>query len=309
MYEHITVLLEEAINGLNIKPDGIYVDCTLGRGGHSSMILERLTTGHLYAFDQDEEAIVASKARLEKISNNFTLIRSNFMNLKKELEQRNVDRVDGILYDLGVSSPQFDDPSRGFSYNHDARLDMRMDQRQQLSAYEVVNEYEFKDLVRIFSQYGEESFAKSIARRIEYHRNLKPIETTLQLVDIIKEGIPAKARRTGPHPARKVFQALRIEVNKELRAAELSLQQALELLDHQGRICVITFHSLEDRICKRIFKEASEDQKVPKNIPILLEEHKAKFKLITKKAILPSEIEVSQNPRARSSKLRIIERL
>ena len=308
MFSHVTVLLNEAVEGLNIKEDGIYVDCTLGGGGHSSEILKRLTTGHLYCFDQDNHAIEAASKRLEAISNNFTIIRTNFKNIKSALNELGVEKVDGILYDLGVSSPQFDEASRGFSYNQDARLDMRMDQRQKLDAYEIVNHWDYNDIVRILFKYSEEKFAKNIARKIEQKREIKPIETTFELVDVIKEAIPAAARRSGGHPAKRTFQALRIAVNDELNVFHDSLKDSLELLDINGRIAVITFHSLEDRICKQVFKDVSEIKDVPRGLPVIPDELKPKFSLVNKKPTIPSQQELDDNHRAHSAKLRIIER-
>ena len=308
MFSHVTVLLNEAVEGLNIKEDGIYVDCTLGGGGHSSEILKRLTTGHLYCFDQDDHAIEAASKRLEAISNNFTIIRTNFKNIKSALNELGVEKVDGILYDLGVSSPQFDEASRGFSYNQDARLDMRMDQRQKLDAYEIVNHWDYNDIVRILFKYSEEKFAKNIARKIEQKREIKPIETTFELVDVIKEAIPAAARRSGGHPAKRTFQALRIAVNDELNVFHDSLKDSLELLDINGRIAVITFHSLEDRICKQVFKDVSEIKDVPRGLPVIPDELKQKFSLVNKKPTIPSQQELDDNHRAHSAKLRIIER-
>lgn len=308
MFSHVTVLLNEAVEGLNIKEDGIYVDCTLGGGGHSSEILKRLTTGHLYCFDQDDHAIEAASKRLEAISNNFTIIRTNFKNIKSALNELGVEKVDGILYDLGVSSPQFDEASRGFSYNQDARLDMRMDQRQKLDAYEIVNHWDYNDIVRILFKYSEEKFAKNIARKIEQKREIKPIETTFELVDVIKEAIPAAARRSGGHPAKRTFQALRIAVNDELNVFHDSLKDSLELLDINGRIAVITFHSLEDRICKQVFKDVSEIKDVPRGLPVIPDELKPKFSLVNKKPTIPSQQELDDNHRAHSAKLRIIER-
>lgn len=307
MFNHVTVLLNEAVEGLNIKPDGIYVDCTLGGGGHSSEILKRLTTGHLYCFDQDPNAIAHAKTRLSAISDHYTIIDTNFKHLKSALHERGIDQVDGILYDLGVSSHQFDEASRGFSYNYDARLDMRMDTRQSLDAYEIVNTYPFEQLVKIIYQYSDEKFAKQIARKIEQHRQEKPIETTFELVDIIKEAIPAAKRRTGGHPAKRTFQALRIAVNDELNIFHDSLKDALALINEGGRVCVITFHSLEDRICKQMMKDASTVE-IPKHLPIVPPEMEAKYRLITKKPIIPTEEELLENNRAHSAKLRIIER-
>lgn len=311
-FQHETVLLEETVDGLNIKPDGVYVDCTLGGAGHSQKVLSQLgENGHLYAFDQDDFAISEAKETLkEGIENGqVTLIKDNFRNLKEALKQVNIEKVDGVLYDLGVSSPQLDDGERGFSYNADATLDMRMNQSQKLTAYDIVNEWDYNDIVRILFQYGEEKFSKQIARKIEAHREMKPIETTFELVDIIKEAIPAPARRTGGHPAKRTFQAIRIAVNDELNAVSESLKQAIELINVEGRISVITFHSLEDRIVKHLFKEYSTVEEPPKNMPILPSQlEKAPLKLINNKVILPSEEEVERNKRSRSAKLRIVEK-
>jgi 16S rRNA (cytosine1402-N4)-methyltransferase len=310
MFEHTTVLLEEAVNGLNIKPDGIYVDCTLGGAGHSSLILSKLTdNGKLFAFDQDEIAIANAKEKLSIYGEQLTIIKSNFLYLKEELEKLGIEKVDGVLYDLGVSSPQLDTPERGFSYHHDAPLDMRMDNDANISAYDVINHWSYEDLVRIFFRYGEEKFSKQIARKIEARRELKPIETTFELVELIKEGIPAPARRKGGHPAKRIFQAVRIAVNDELAVFEKSLQKAIDILNPEGRISVITFHSLEDRICKAAFKKASEIPDLPHGLPIIPEEFKPILKLITRKPILPSEEELEHNNRARSAKLRIAEKL
>ncbi|MEH7492993.1 16S rRNA (cytosine(1402)-N(4))-methyltransferase RsmH [Neobacillus niacini] len=310
MFEHTTVLLDEAVNGLNIKPDGIYVDCTLGGAGHSSLILSKLTdNGKLFAFDQDEVAIANAKEKLSVYGEQLTIIKSNFLYLKEELEQLGIEKVDGVLYDLGVSSPQLDTPERGFSYHHDAPLDMRMDNDADISAYDVINHWSYEDLVRIFFRYGEEKFSKQIARKIEAKREIKPIETTFELVELIKEGIPAPARRKGGHPAKRIFQAVRIAVNDELAVFEKSLQKAIDILNPEGRISVITFHSLEDRICKAALKKASETPDLPHGLPIIPEEFKPILKLITRKPILPSEEELEHNNRARSAKLRIAEKL
>ncbi len=309
MFNHKTVLLDEAVNGLNIKADGIYVDCTLGGAGHSHQILTELSEkGKLYAFDQDEIAIQNAKDKLASFGERFQIIKSNFLYLEDELAKRNIDKVDGILYDLGVSSPQLDTPERGFSYHHDAPLDMRMDTDASLSAYHVVNEWTYEALVRIFFQYGEEKFSKQIARKIEAARMEKAIETTGELVELIKEAIPAPARRKGGHPAKRVFQAIRIAVNDELKVFEQSLHQAIRLLNSGGRISVITFHSLEDRICKATFKKESENPDLPHGLPIIPEEYKPQLKLITRKPITPSEEELEHNNRARSAKLRIAEK-
>ncbi|WP_336823085.1 16S rRNA (cytosine(1402)-N(4))-methyltransferase RsmH [Sporosarcina sp. USHLN248] len=309
MFQHTTVLLHEAVEGLAIKKDGIYVDCTLGGAGHSLEIVKQLSSdGRLICFDQDMTAIHAAKETLKEHLSKVTFIHSNFRNLKGELERIGISSVDGILYDLGVSSPQLDTAERGFSYHQDARLDMRMDMDAPLSAFEVVNEWSYEDLVRIFFRYGEEKFSKSIARRIEEARKASPIETTGELVELIKEGIPAAARRTGGHPAKRVFQAIRIAVNDELGAAEESIEDALTLLNPKGRICVITFHSLEDRLCKTIFKEASSLPELPPNLPVIPPELEPTMKLVTRKPILPSEEEIEQNKRSRSAKLRIAEK-
>jgi len=310
-FHHVTVLLKEAVAGLAIKPTGIYVDCTLGGGGHSQRILEQLTTGHLYAFDQDQTAITYNEEHLKKYidEGKLTFIKSNFRDIQAQLNQRGITAVDGILYDLGVSSPQFDEADRGFSYQHDAPLDMRMDQSQKLTAWIVVNEWEFNDLMRIFHRYGEEKFAKPIARAIERHRATAPIDTTGQLVEIIKEGIPAAARRHGGHPAKKVFQAIRIAVNDELGALEDSLEQAVSLMDLNGRISVITFQSLEDRLVKTMFREKSSLPDLPQGLPVIPDNLQPDFKLVNRKPILPSEEELAANHRAHSAKLRILEKI
>lgn len=302
---HKSVLLDESIEYLNLKEDSIIVDCTLGYGGHSSKILEKIKRGFLFAFDQDEEARTFSKNRLEQIGNNFEIIDSNFVNLKEKLANK-TKKVNGILYDLGVSSPQLDHDYRGFSFHNDAPLDMRMDQSQSFSAYNVVNEYSEIELTKIFRDYGEEKFAPSIARKIVQYRENKPIETTLELVEIIKTGVPEKYKRE-KHPARKVFQAIRIEVNKELDVFESSLKQALDIIDIGGRICVITFHSLEDKMCKKIFKDYSEIDNNLKKLPIIPEELLPKFKVIAN--IAPDIEELDENNRARSARLRVIERV
>lgn len=300
---HISVLLDECIKYLNLHEDSIIVDCTLGLGGHSSEILKRIPLGYLYSFDQDSIAIEKSMIRLNKIANNYTIINSNFVNIKKELGKRNIKEVNGILYDLGVSSPQLDEANRGFSFHNDAKLDMRMNQSQELSAYEVVNEYSFDKLVKILREYGEEKYATSIAKGIIKNR---PVESTLELVDIIKNNVPEKYRRD-KHPARKTFQAIRIEVNDELNVFKSSLIQSLELINKGGRVCVITFHSLEDRICKEVFNNYSKIDANLKNLPIIPDELKPKYKIV--KVLEPTIEEVNNNPRARSAKLRVIERI
>lgn len=310
MFKHKTVLLEETVDGLNIKPDGIYVDCTLGGAGHSGYLLGKLSSvGRLISFDQDETAISHARTKLSERIGQVTFVKSNFSNLKKELEKLGIHKVDGILYDLGVSSPQLDTPERGFSYHHDAPLDMRMDLDGKISAYDVVNHWPYEQLVRIFFQYGEEKFSKQIARKIEAARENKAIETTAELVELIKDGIPAPARRKGGHPAKRIFQAIRIAVNDELSAFEDSLQQAIELLKPGGRISVITFHSLEDRICKTVFKEASEGPPLPPGMPMIPEGYEPILKLVNRKPIVSSEAELEENNRARSAKLRIAEKL
>ncbi|TJY09566.1 16S rRNA (cytosine(1402)-N(4))-methyltransferase RsmH [Lentilactobacillus buchneri] len=310
-FKHVTVLLNEAVKGLNINPDGTYVDATLGGGGHTTKILEQLTNGHLYSFDQDEEAIAYNRQHLAEYieAGKLTLIHDNFRHLKSALQNVDVSGIDGIVYDLGVSSPQFDEAGRGFSYRFDARLDMRMDQDNPIDAWKIVNEWPYEKLARIFYRYGEEKFAKSIARRIETVRREHPIDTTNDLVEVIKEGIPAAARRHGGHPAKKVFQAVRIAVNDELSALEDSLEQALDLLNVNGRISVITFQSLEDRLVKTMFKEKTSLPELPPNLPIIPEGIKPKFKSITRKPIVPTEAELEENHRSHSAKLRIIERI
>jgi 16S rRNA (cytosine1402-N4)-methyltransferase len=310
MFQHKTVLLKETVDGLNIKPEGVYVDCTLGGAGHSEYLLSKLSEdGRLFAFDQDITAIKNAEEKLNQYSGQVTLIQSNFKHIQDELKSRGVHRVDGILYDLGVSSPQLDTPERGFSYQHDAPLDMRMDQNANISAYDVVNNWSYHDLIKIFFQYGEEKFSKQIARKIEAAREKRPIETTFELVELIKEGIPAPARRTGGHPAKRVFQAIRIAVNDELGVFEDSLEQSISLLKPEGRISVITFHSLEDRICKSVFKKYSNLPDLPPGLPIIPDEFKPTLKLISRKPIVPSEDELEGNNRSRSAKLRIAEKI
>ncbi|MDR7249460.1 16S rRNA (cytosine(1402)-N(4))-methyltransferase RsmH [Bacillus pumilus] len=309
MFQHETVLLKETVDGLNVKEDGTYVDCTLGGAGHSSYLLSQLSEkGILIGFDQDDAALDHAREKLADSKANILFIKSNFRYLKERLNEQGITSVDGVIFDLGVSSPQLDTPERGFSYHHDAPLDMRMDQSAALSAKKVVNEWPFEDLVRIFYKYGEEKFSKQIARKIEEARKKAPIETTGELVDIIKEGIPAPARRTGGHPAKRVFQAIRIAVNDELKVFEEALEQAIELLNPKGRISVITFHSLEDRICKSTFREMSSLPELPHGLPVIPEGLEPKLKLITRKPIVASEQELEHNNRARSAKLRIAEK-
>ena len=303
---HKTVLLNEAIDNLNVKEDGIYVDATLGFGGHSGLILKRVKRGFLFAFDQDEMAIEYSDKKLSEIGNNYEIIKSNFVNLKEALTQRGINKIDGIVFDLGVSSPQLDIPERGFSYHNDAPLDMRMDRDKEFSAYDVVNTYSYNDLVRILREYGEEKYASSIANNIIKTRENKKIETTLELVEVIKKSMPYKAMKDS-HPARKTFQAIRIEVNNELGVLRDALEEAIEMLNVGGRISVITFHSLEDKIVKEIFNKYSKVDSSLSKLPFIPKEYLPKFKLITN--ITPSKEELEENNRARSSRLRVIERI
>lgn len=310
MNKHYSVLLAESISELQIKPHGIYVDGTLGRAGHSQEICKQLQDGHLYAFDRDQQAIDESIEILKSYAGKVTFIHDNFSFIKADLMKYNLEKIDGLILDLGVSSPQFDDSSRGFSYRFDARLDMRMDQSQAISAYEVVNNFTFHELVSILHRYGEEKFAKLIARKIEAARALAPIETTLQLAELIKDAYPMKARSQKGHPAKKSFQAIRIAVNGELEALEKGLQDAIEMLNVNGRICVITFHSLEDRIVKELFIKAASVEKVDRRIPLLPSQIKtANYQVITKKPIYPNENELEENNRSHSAKLRVIERI
>ena len=308
MEKHVSVLLNESISSLNLKENSIVVDCTLGYGGHSSNILERIKKGYLFAFDQDSEAIRHSTNRLKEIGTNFTIIKSNFVNLKEELKKRNITKVDAILFDLGVSSPQLDEKERGFSYHEDAPLDMRMDKENPLTAYDVVNSYSKEELVRIFTDYGEDKFARNIANKIVLAREEKKIKTTLELVEIIKSAVPMKFR-LNKHPARQIFQAIRIEVNNELNVLESALKQASELLNINGRLAVITFHSLEDRIVKKYFKKLTEIDSKVKGLPNVPDSYLNNFKLVYNKALTPSPEEINDNPRSRSAKLRVIERI
>ena len=303
-YIHKSVLLNEAIENLHLKEDGIYVDATLGGAGHSKEILKRIPKGHLYGFDQDDYALDRSKKVLSEVGSNFTLIKSNFTNLKEELNKLGVTKIDGILYDLGVSSFQFDIPERGFSYNYDAKLDMRMDTSKSFSAYNIINEYDEKSLADVFFKYSEEPFSRPIAKKICEARKNKPIETTFELVDVIKSALPQKVLNKKGHPAKRVFQALRIEVNDELKVFENSLKQAFDLMNTDGYIVVITFHSLEDRICKTMFKEASTVD-VPEGLPIM-PDTEAPFELITRHPITSSDEELDYNNRAHSAKMRVL---
>lgn len=303
--EHYSVLLNETIDNLNLKEDGIYVDATLGLGGHSSKILSSLTTGHLYAFDEDSKAILFADERLKKIGTNYTLIKSNFVDLKVKLAELGVTKIDGIVFDLGVSSPQIDDATRGFSFSKDGILDMRMDTDATLSAEKVVNEYSKEALTDIFFSYGEEPKSRLIASKIASSR---PIKTTLELVKIIESAVGANYFYK-KHPERNIFQAIRIEVNKELSVLKEVLPDVLDLLKPEGRVAIITFHSLEDRIVKKFFKENSEVNELVKGLPAIPEAYKPKLKLITKKPILPSTQELAENSRSKSAKLRVAERI
>ncbi|MFD2116230.1 16S rRNA (cytosine(1402)-N(4))-methyltransferase RsmH [Paenibacillus yanchengensis] len=316
MFQHTTVLLHEAVEGLAIKPDGIYVDCTLGGAGHSELILSQLgDEGRLIAFDQDELALNNARQKLAPYLHKVTLVHRNFRYLEEELLKcqvpvhNGVPQVDGILFDLGVSSPQLDEADRGFSYHQDAPLDMRMDQSSDLTAKEIVNEWSEQELTRILDRYGEEKFARQIARNIVKKRQVEPITNTAELAEIIKEAIPAATRRSGPHPARRSFQALRIAVNDELGAEETALEQAVRCLAPEGRLAVITFHSLEDRICKQLFVSYIEKCSCPPDFPLCVCERKGELKLVKRKPILPSEQEIASNSRSRSAKLRIAQKL
>jgi len=305
---HYTVMKNESIEALNLQESGVYVDCTLGYAGDSTEILKRVKRGFLFAFDQDSEAIAWSEQKLKSVASNFEIIKSNFKNIKEELNKRGVNEVDGILFDLGVSSPQLDCDYRGFSYHKNARLDMRMDLSSDFSAYDVVNSYSEDKLNEIIFRYGEEKYARKIAKNIVRKRSVKPIETTFDLLDIIKESIPFKDRRD-KHPGKKTFQAIRIEVNHELEVLEIGLRDALSLLKVGGRVVVITFHSLEDKIVKNIFKEVSEVDPKLKGLPDVPDELLPDYRIVNNKAIVPTEKELEENNRSRSSKLRIIERI
>ena len=308
-FKHVSVLLNECIDALNIKENGIYVDCTLGGAGHSSHILKNLSKdGMLIGIDQDRDALKAAKERL-KDYDNVKYVHSNFYNIDNILTELNVDKVDGILMDLGVSSYQLDEASRGFSYMNDAHLDMRMNRDNDFSAYEVVNNYSEEDLYRIIRDYGEEKFAKRIANFIVNKRSIKPVETTFELVDIIKAAIPAKARREGPHPAKRTFQAIRIEVNSELKILNKTIEDGINRLNPGGRMAIITFHSLEDRIVKLKFKELENPCTCPKEFPMCVCGKKPLVKVLSRKGIAPTEKEIEENPRSRSAKVRVVEKI
>ena len=309
MMEHQSVLLNETIAALQVKPEGIYVDGTLGRGGHSKVLAQQLTSGHLYAFDKDETAIEDSREVLKDEMDRITLIHGDFRTMKEALNRLGITKVDGVMMDLGVSSPQFDDPSRGFSYRYDARLDMRMDQSQSKDAWQVVNTYSEQELTRILHTYGEERYASSIARMIVKERAEHPVDTTLQLVDIIRRALPAREVNRKGHPAKKTFQALRIEVNGELEALQQGLSEAADLLALHGRLAVITFQSLEDRIVKDYFRDLTSVPYVAPKLPIPESEiEQASFALVTRKPVTADEEELNENHRAHSAKLRAIER-
>lgn len=308
-FNHLSVLLNECIEGLDIKPDGIYVDGTLGGAGHSKEIVKKLESGKLIGIDQDENAIKKATEELKDYSDKVMIVKNNFSNIKNVLWFLDVPKIDGILLDLGVSSHQLDEGERGFSYQHDAKLDMRMNRESDLSAYNVVNEYSEEDLHRIISQYGEENWAKRIANFIVVARAEKPIETTFELVQIIKNAVPKKARIDGPHPAKRTFQAIRIEVNNELGIIQNTIRDAVSMLNPGGRICIITFHSLEDRIVKETFKELANDCICPKEYPVCRCDKEQEIKIITRKPIIASTEELEINSRARSAKLRIAEKI
>src|SRR5699024_3826638 len=300
----------EVLDGMAIKKEGTYVDCTAGGGGHAERIASRLNeNGLLIAFDQDKEALKAAEDRLQPLKKRTLFIHANFREIEEQLASHQIGQVDCFLFDLGVSSPQFDRGERGFSYQHDAKLDMRMNQHQPLDAREVINEWPYNQLVKILFSYGEEKISKQNAQKTEGIRKEKPIKTTFELVEIIKEAIPAPARRKGGHPAKRIFQALRIAVNDELTAFNDALHQAARVVDIHGRIAVITFHSLEDRLCKQAFKKWSTAKPVPKNLPVIPENHQAPFQVVNKKPIVPSEKELKENRRSRSAKLRISKKI
>lgn len=307
-FNHVSVLLNECIEGLNIKSNGIYVDGTLGGGGHSFKILQLLDKGRLIGVDQDTDALNAATARLKIFENKFTPFHSNFSNIKDVLDQLEIEKIDGLLLDLGVSSFQLDEAERGFSYMNDGKLDMRMNQSDTFTAYDVVNTYDERKLTEMISEYGEENWANRIAKFIVEERKTKPIETTFELVDVIKKAIPASARKDGPHPAKRTFQAIRIEVNNELHIIEKTINDAVERMNKGGRIAIIAFHSLEDRIVKNAYKKLAQGCTCPPEFPVCVCGGKAKVKIITKKPVLPSDEEIENNPRARSAKLRVAEK-
>lgn len=307
-FNHKSVLLDEVIESLDIKADGYYVDCTLGGGGHALEVVKRLTNGKLIGIDQDADAIKAATKRLIDYSNSVIIIRDNYINIEEVLKKENIVKVDGIYVDLGVSSYQLDTAERGFTYRFDAPLDMRMDDRNELKASDIVNDYSESELFHIIRDYGEDRFAKNIAKHIVEYRNKKRIETTFELVDIIKSAIPMKIQVTGGHPAKRTFQAIRIELNKELEVLTDSINVMIDLLKPGGRLSIITFHSLEDRIVKQAFKQAESPCICPKKFPVCVCGNKSKGRVITRKAILPSEEELEGNSRSKSAKLRVFEK-
>jgi len=309
-FEHKSVLLYETVDGLNIKPDGIYVDGTLGGGGHAYEVASRLgETGSIIGIDQDEAAIIAAGARLKDFGEKVTIVRSNYCEMKSRLHELGIDKVDGIVLDLGVSSYQLDTAERGFSYREDAPLDMRMDQRQTMTARDIVNEYSERDLFRVIRDYGEDKFAKNIAKHIVAAREKQPIETTGQLTEIIRQSIPMKFQKKSGHPAKRTFQAIRIELNRELDVLRETLDDMIELLNPGGRLCIITFHSLEDRIVKSAFRKNEDPCTCPKDFPVCVCGNVSKGSIVTRKPILPSEEELEYNSRSKSAKLRIFERV
>lgn len=307
-FNHVTVLLHESIKGLNIKPDGIYVDGTLGGGGHSFHILQRLETGKLIGIDQDQDALKAATKRLEVFGERFIPVHSNYSNLLNVLDSLGIEKIDGLILDLGVSSYQLDEAERGFSYMNDGKLDMRMNQSSDFSAYDVINTYSERALTQVIREYGEENWASRIAKFICEAREVKPLETTYELVDVIKAAIPAKARKDGPHPAKRTFQAIRIEVNNELKIIDKTIEDAVSVMNKGGRVAIITFHSLEDRIVKNAYKNLATGCTCPPEFPVCVCNGKPKVKIISRKPILPSEEELESNPRARSAKLRVAEK-
>ncbi|MDW7660433.1 MAG: 16S rRNA (cytosine(1402)-N(4))-methyltransferase RsmH [Bacillota bacterium] len=307
-FSHVSILLKECMEGLDIKPDGIYVDGTLGGGGHTFKLIQFLSGGKVIGIDQDQDALEAATKRLAIFGEKFIPVHSNFSNIIEVLKELDINKIDGFLLDLGVSSYQLDEAERGFSYMNDGQLDMRMNQEDEFSAYDVVNTYSEDELTRIIREYGEENWANRIAKFIVEARSEKPLETTYELVDVIKNAIPASARKDGPHPAKRTFQAIRIEVNNELKIIEKTIEDAVSVMNKGGRVAIITFHSLEDRIVKNTFKRLAQGCICPPEFPVCICNNKPKVKIISRKPILPSEREISENPRARSAKLRIAEK-
>lgn len=307
-FSHVSILLKECMDGLDIKPDGIYVDGTLGGGGHTFKLIQFLSGGKVIGIDQDQDALEAATKRLAIFGEKFIPVHSNFSNIIEVLKELDINKIDGFLLDLGVSSYQLDEAERGFSYMNDGQLDMRMNQEDEFSAYDVVNTYSEDELTRIIREYGEENWANRIAKFIVEARIEKPLETTYELVDVIKNAIPASARKDGPHPAKRTFQAIRIEVNNELKIIEKTIEDAVSVMNKGGRVAIITFHSLEDRIVKNTFKRLAQGCICPPEFPVCICNNKPKVKIISRKPILPSDREISENPRARSAKLRIAEK-